>query len=122
MSEHDQEQLARELEEQLKALRIEDVLVQTLVTISSIGFRRVGLSQDTREDRDLQQTQIAIEAMEALAPVLERFLPAQLASDFKGSTSQLKLAYARAAGESGGEEPDEDDAGQASAASGEPEE
>ena len=111
----DQEQLARELEEQLKALRIEDVLVQSLVTVSSIGFRRLGLSQDSRDDRDLKQSQLAIEAMEALTPVLEKFLPEQLAADFKGSAAQLKLAYVRAigeeaasaSGESEAEEPEE---------------
>ena len=100
MSEPDQEQLARELEEQLKALRVEEVLVQSLVTVSSIGFRRLGLSADTKEDRDLPQSQLAIETMEALVPVLEKFLPEQLATDFKGSAAQLKLAYARAVGES----------------------
>ena len=99
MSEPDQAQLARELEEQLKSLRVEDVLVQSLVTVSSIGFRRLGLSQDTRDDRELEQSQLAIETMEALTPVLERFLPEQLASDFKGSAAQLKLAYVRAVGE-----------------------
>jgi len=99
MSEPDQEQLARELEEQLKALRVEDVLVQSLVTVSSIGFRRLGLSTDTKDDRDLEQSQLAIETMEALTPVLERFLPEQLAADFKGSAAQLKLAYVRAVGE-----------------------
>ena len=99
MSEPDQEQLARELEEQLKALRVEDVVVQSLVTVSSIGFRRLGLSQDTREDRELEQSQLAIETMEALTPVVERFMPEQLASDFKGSAAQLKLAYVRAVAE-----------------------
>lgn len=99
MAEPDQEQLARELEAQLLSLRVEDVLVQSLVTVSSIGFRRLGLTEDSRDDRDLPQSQLAIAVIEALTPVLESFLPAQLASDFKGSGSQLKLAYARAVGE-----------------------
>ncbi len=98
-SQEEQEKFARELEEQLKALRVEDVLMQSLVTVSSIGFRRLGLSADTLEDRDLPQSQLAIETLDALVPVLERFLPEQLAGDFKQSAAQLKLAYVRAVGE-----------------------
>jgi hypothetical protein len=41
--ERNEEQIARELVEELRRLRMEDVLIQTLITISSIGYRRVGL-------------------------------------------------------------------------------
>ena len=71
------------------------------VTVSAIGFRRLGLTDDSREERDLAQSQLAIETMEALAPVLEGFLPPQLSSDFKGSVSHLKIAYGRAVAEGG---------------------
>ncbi|MGH3006754.1 MAG: hypothetical protein ACRDOS_12835 [Gaiellaceae bacterium] len=58
-SEHEQEQeqerLAEELAEELRKLRVEDVLVNTLIQVSSIGYRRLGLTEDTREDRELEQ-------------------------------------------------------------------
>jgi hypothetical protein len=101
MADADKEEFEKQFEEQLKSLRIEDVLVQSLVTVSAIGFRRLGLTDDSREERDLAQSQLAIEAMEALAPVLEGFLPSQLSSDFKESVSHLKIAYGRAVAESG---------------------
>ena len=101
MADAEKEEFEKQFEEQLKSLRIEDVLVQSLVTVSAIGFRRLGLTDDSREERDLTQSQLAIEAMEALAPVLEGFLPSQLSSDFKGSVSHLKIAYGRAAAEHG---------------------
>jgi len=40
----DQERVARELAEELRRLRIEDVLIQTLITVSSLGYRRLGLT------------------------------------------------------------------------------
>jgi hypothetical protein len=102
-----EEQIARELAEELRRLRIEDVLIQTLITISSIGYRRLGLTPDTEDERDLQQAKLAIDTMAALTPVLEAVVPAELIRDFNQSVANLQLAYAQAAGGAdGGEEDD----------------
>jgi hypothetical protein len=103
-----EEQLVRELAEELGRLRVEDLLVQTLVTVSSIGYRRLGLTEDTREDRDLAQARLAIETMRALTPVLDTIVPAELVRDLSQSVANLQLAYASAASEeaaSGGQSP-----------------
>jgi hypothetical protein len=99
--EPDQEELARELAEELRRLRVEDVLVNTLVHVSSIGYRRLGLTEDSREERDLPQTALAIETMQALVPVLQDFLPEELVSSFGDQIANLQLAYAKAAKEAG---------------------
>ena len=101
MSEHlnEEEQLARELAEELSRLRIEDVLIQTLITISSVGYRRLGLTEETKDDRDLQQAKLAIDTMTALTPILESVVPEELVRDFNRSVASLQLAYAQAAGE-----------------------
>src|SRR4029450_10031632 len=44
----DDEELARQLAEELKKLRVEDVVIQSLVQISSIGYRRPGLTGGAR--------------------------------------------------------------------------
>ena len=108
----EQERLARELAEEFRRLRVEDVVIQTLVTVSSIGYRKLGLSEDTREDRDLAQARLAIETMRALTPVLESFVPSELIRDFNQSVANLQLAYAKAAADAvpAGEEPDEESA------------
>jgi hypothetical protein len=97
----DQEQLAEELAEVLRQLKVEDMLIQTLVTVSSIGYRRLGLTEETKDERDLDQARLAIETMNAITPVLERFVPEELARDFRQSVANLQLAYAKAASESG---------------------
>jgi hypothetical protein len=94
-----QEQLARELAEELRKLRVEDVVIQTLITISSIAYRRVGLTPETKDDRDLQQAKLAIDTMRALTPVLEAVVPDELIRDFNQSVASLQLAYAEAAAE-----------------------
>jgi hypothetical protein len=97
--ERGEEELARELAEELRKLRVEDVLIQTLITISSIGYRRLGLTPETKEDRDLAQTKMAIDTMRALTPVLEKVVPDELIREFNQSVANLQLAYAKAASE-----------------------
>jgi hypothetical protein len=95
----DEEQLAQELADQLRQLKVEDVLVSVLIQVSQIGYRRLGLTEETKEDRDLEQTKLAIETMRALTPVLGEVVPAELIRDFEQSVANLQLAYAKAAGE-----------------------
>jgi hypothetical protein len=105
MSEHvNEEELAQQLAEELRRLRVEDVLIQTLITISSIGYRRLGLTEDTKDDRDLQQVKLAIDTMGALTPILESVVPEDLIRDFNQSVASLQLAYAQAAGEGADDE------------------
>jgi hypothetical protein len=100
----DQERIARELVDELRRLKIEDVLIQTLITISSLGYRRLGLTPDTEDERDLQQAKLAIDTMTALTPVLENVVPADLIRDFQQSVASLQLAYAQAASAEGDDE------------------
>jgi hypothetical protein len=93
----EQEEIARQLAEELRKLTVEDILVNTLIQVSSIGYRRLGLTPDTKEDRDLVQSRLAIDTMRALLPVLEGFLPEELVAGFKEQIANLQLAYARAA-------------------------
>ena len=86
------DELLKQLEEELKTLKVSDVLVQTLYTVSSLGYRRL-----SEPDRDLQQARLAIEALRALLPVLEGSAGEELARDFKQVTANLQLAYADAA-------------------------
>ena len=106
MSEHvdelEQARLAQELAEELRKLRVEDVLVNTLVHVSTIGYRRLGLTEDSRDERDLDQSRLAIETMRALLPVLQGFLPADVVGGFEEQIANLQLAYAKAAKETDG--------------------
>ena len=86
------EELVQQLEEELKKLKVADLLVQTLYTVSSLGYRKL-----SEEDRDLEQAQLAIEALRALLPVLEGSVADELVRDIKPVTSNLQLAYADAA-------------------------
>jgi hypothetical protein len=85
------EEVVRQLEEELKRLKVSDLLAQTLYTVSSLGYRKL-----SAEDRDLDDAHLAIEALRALLPVLEEALGAEAVRDFKQVTANLQLAYADA--------------------------
>jgi len=99
----EQERLAQELAEELRKLRVEDVLVNALVHVSSIGYRRLGLTEESHGERDLAQSALAIEAMTALVPVVESFLADELVDGFEEQIANLQLAYAKAVKEAGGD-------------------
>lgn len=115
-----EEEVARDLAEELGKLRVESVLIGALIQISSIGYRRLGLTEDTKEERDLEQTRVAIETMQALIPVLERVVPGELIRDFSSSVANLQLAYAKAASDMSGDRPRTRPKGTTAADEGEP--
>jgi len=92
-----EEEVARQLAEELRNLKVEDVLISVLIQVSAIGYRRLGLTEETKDDRDLPQAKLAIETMKALMPVLSDVVPADLIRDFEQSVANLQLAYAKAA-------------------------
>jgi hypothetical protein len=90
-------ELQAALEEQMRNIRVEDVVVQTTVTLVNLGARRLGLAaapgEDPAAERDLGQAQIAIEAVRALLPLV----PAEVSEQIAPALSQLQMAFAREA-------------------------
>jgi hypothetical protein len=84
-------EFAARLEEELKRVKIADVLVQTLYTLSSLGYHKLGT-----EHRDLPQARLAIESLRALLPVLKGEAPAEVVRDFEQVVANMQLAYASA--------------------------
>jgi hypothetical protein len=85
-------ELLEQLADELKKLKVTDVLVQTVITLSSLGYRGLG-----EEERDLDQARLAIEALRALVPVLKDAVPDHVSRDFEQMVANMQLAYAKAA-------------------------
>jgi hypothetical protein len=92
-SESEQE-LVEQLQAELSRLKVSDLLLQTVYTISSLGYHRL-----SGENKDLEQARLAIEALKALLPVLEGAVPAEAVRDFNQVLANMQLAYASAAEE-----------------------
>ena len=95
------EELAAAYEAQLKQIRVEDVLIQTLVSLLNLGGRKAGLSPGTEGERDAEQVRQAVEGVRALLPVVEPLLGPD-AAQIRDALSQLQLAYAQIAGQEPG--------------------
>ena len=59
-------------EAELKRVRVDDVLIQTVVSLLNLGGRRLGLAPGTEDEGDLDQVRVAIDAVRALLPLVER--------------------------------------------------
>jgi hypothetical protein len=91
----DERKLIEELQSELAKLKVSDLLLQTLYSVSSLAYHRLG-----PEGRDLDQAKLAIEALRALVPVLEGSAPEEALRDFQQVLANLQLAYAAAVAES----------------------
>jgi hypothetical protein len=87
-----EEELLAQLEEEFAKLNVADVLVQTVFTVSSLGYRSLG-----EEHRDLDHARLAIEALRVLVPVMKDSLPAEVTRDLDQLVANMQLAYANAA-------------------------
>ena len=87
----DEQKVVEELQAELAKLKVSDLLLQTLYTVSSLGYHRL-----SGEAKDLEQAKLAIESLKALVPVLEGSIPEDALRDFQQVLANMQLAYASA--------------------------
>jgi hypothetical protein len=93
-----EEELRAQLEAELKRLRVDDVLAQSVVSLLNLGARRAGLAGADTGEVDPGQVESAIEAVQALLPILDRGRDPSTTRDLRDALAQLQLAYARLRG------------------------
>jgi hypothetical protein len=77
-------------EELLKQIKVDDVLLQTVVTLINLGGRRLTVP----DEKDPEQGRQAIEAARALLPLCQQ----EEVGPIKDALSQLQMLYVREAG------------------------
>ena len=92
-----EEELRAAYEEEIKKIRVEQVVLEQVVSLINLGMRRTGLAPGTEGERDQGQVRLAIEAIRALVPLIEQFAPQQ-ADPIRDALSQLQLAFVRLGG------------------------
>jgi hypothetical protein len=98
-----EEELRAALEEQMRHVRVEDVLVQTAVTLINLGARRLGLTGPEGGDEvDSEQARLAIEGARALLPLLP---DVQELGPVRDALSQLQIAFVQKTQSAGGGQP-----------------
>ncbi|MGA9761900.1 MAG: DUF1844 domain-containing protein, partial [Gaiellaceae bacterium] len=90
-SEHES---AEQAAEQLKAIKVADLVVQAASGLISLGSVRLAGDQ-----RDLAQARLAIDCLRALEPVVREQVSAELADELQRAVAGMQLAFAEAVNE-----------------------
>jgi hypothetical protein len=91
----DQEEFKRRLEEQLRQVRVQDLLTESVASILNLSARRIS----KEDERDLEQGRVGIEAVRAVLDLLEPGPREQV----REALSQVQMLYAREVQGAGGE-------------------
>jgi hypothetical protein len=97
------EEELRALEAELERVHVDDVVLQTIVSLINLGARKgaVGAPPEAQITPDYEQLRIAIDAVRALMPVVEPRHADKL-GQVRDAVAQLQLAYAQGTGAAGG--------------------
>ena len=88
-SQPSEEELRARIEEQLRQVRVQDLLVESAASIVNLTARRIAKP----DEQDLEQAKVGIEAVRALVDLIDGEVQGQI----RGALSELQLLYARAA-------------------------
>jgi hypothetical protein len=83
-----------DLVEAIRKMKVSDLLLSTISTTAQLAYAKL-----EPDSRDLEQARLAIEAMQALLPVLEGAVGQEVLAEFNQVVANLQLAYAKAAEE-----------------------
>jgi hypothetical protein len=85
-----EEEARARIEESLRRVRVQDVLLESVVTLINLTARRIA----KEDERDLDQARVGIEAVRALSGLLEPDAQTQV----RTALSEIQMLYARQAG------------------------
>jgi len=91
------EERAKLYREQLKALRLLDVARDMMLTLVTVGYQKLGLTDETRELRDLDEARLAIELLRGVIGAVEGAAEAEELETYRSTLAQMQMSYARVA-------------------------
>ena len=96
------EERASAIRERLRALHAFDLAYEMMISLVSFGYQKMGLTDETRELRDLGDARLAIELLRANLEVVEREQGEGRTRDVRSTLAQMQLGYAQAVQLAGG--------------------
>ena len=86
---------AQQIEEQLRKVRVQDLLLESVVSVINLSARRIA----KEDERDLEQARVGIEAVRAVVDLLDD----EPAKQVRSALSEVQVLYAKHAGGGAGE-------------------
>ncbi len=93
------EERAELYKQQLKELRLLDIARDMMLTVVTVGYQKLGLTDETRELRDLGDAHLAIELLRAVIGAVEPVADTEEIETYRSTLAQMQLNYARVAGD-----------------------
>ncbi len=90
------EERAQAILQQLKDVRALDLAYESVVGLLNFGTQKMGLHEETREIRDLDDARVSVELVRAILDVVEREAGDERARGLRDALAQMQLAYAHA--------------------------
>lgn len=91
--------MRRRLEDQLRKVRVQDLLLESVVSILNLSARRIA----KEDERDLEQARVGIDAVRAVLELIDEGPRAQVTE----ALSQVQMLFARETQGAGAPEPGE---------------
>ncbi len=91
-----EEELRAEMARHFREQKVDDVLVQFLVSLSNLAYIKMGLTEDTQDVKDLAQASLAIDAFKTLLDTVGERIPDQDHQALAGALSSMQLTYVKA--------------------------
>jgi hypothetical protein len=85
-----EEELRGRIEEQLRKVRVQDLLLESVVSVINLSARRIA----KEDERDLDQARVGIEAVRAVVDLLDP----EPAGQVRTALSEVQMLYAKEAG------------------------
>lgn len=91
-----EEELRKRIEEAMEKITVADVVLDMMVSLSSLSYQRMGIPKDVNAKfKDMEQAKMAIDSIDALLEVLKPELPEQALQPLTGTLDNLKMNYAK---------------------------
>jgi hypothetical protein len=92
-----EEELIKELQEEIDKLTTKDIIIQMMMSLSSLAYKKMGLPVGVNDKyRDKQQAKLAIDGFDALLKVIVDEAGAEEMENLKSSLSNLQINFVKA--------------------------
>src|SRR3954465_3318553 len=82
-----EEEMRQRIEEQLRKVRVQDLLLESVVSVLNLAARRIA----KEDEQDLEQGRIGIEAVRAVVDLLDP----EPATQVRSALSEVQMLYAK---------------------------
>ena len=89
-------ELINKLQEEIDKLTTKDIVIQMMMSLSSLAYKKMGLPEGTNDKyRDKAQAKLAVDCFEALYKTISEEISAQESENLKASLSNLQLNFVK---------------------------